>query len=271
MGRIKKCANIIKELTEENPWFEIGASSVIGGRNYQQDFGYIYGDSRKAVAVVCDGMGGLEGGERASRTAVEVFAKDLQEEKPDANIPGFLMREAERMDREVADLKDGEGKPLKSGTTMVAVCCKGSQMDWISVGDSKIYLIRGETITALNIEHNYRQMLKEQLEAGQITQEFYQREEKTRQAEALTSFIGMDRINLIDWGKTPCKLEDGDIVMLCSDGVYKSIDHYQILGMIRDNDLDMEIAADRLTAMALRYGGKRQDNTTVILMRYRQF
>ena len=120
-------------------------------------------------------------------------------------------------------------------------------------------------------QQEYLTQLKEQLEAGQITQEFYQREEKTRQAEALTSFIGMDRINLIDWGKTPCKLEDGDIVMLCSDGVYKSIDHYQILGMIRDNDLDMEIAADRLTAMALRYGGKRQDNTTVILMRYRQF
>ena len=64
MGRIEKCANIIKELTEENPWFEIGASSIIGGRNYQQDFGYIYGDSRKAVAVVCDGMGGMGGGER---------------------------------------------------------------------------------------------------------------------------------------------------------------------------------------------------------------
>lgn len=268
---MEKSVNIIRELPEKNPWFEIGASSIIGGRSYQQDFGYIYTGSREAVAVVCDGMGGMEGGERASRTAVEVFSEDLRKEKPDTNIPGFLMREAERMDREVAGLKGSEGKPLKSGTTMVAVYCRGNIMDWISVGDSKIYLIRKETITPLNIEHNYRQMLTEQLASGQITQEYYNKEEKSRQAEALTSFIGMDRINQIDWGKTPCKLEDGDIVMLCSDGVYKSIDQYQILGMVRDNDLDMEIAADRMTAMALRYGGKRQDNTTVILLKYRRF
>jgi len=248
--------------------FEIGVRSIIGGRSYQQDFGYIYTSSQEAVAVVCDGMGGMEGGERASRKAVEVFAKALLLKKPAVNIPGFLIQEAEQMDREVAGLKDGQGKPLKSGTTLVAVFCKRNQMDWISVGDSKIYLIQGDRITPLNIEHNYRQMLMEQLAAGQITQSFYEREEKTRQAEALTSFIGMSHLNLIDWGRTPCKLNPGDIVMLCSDGVYKSIDEYQILGMIRDNDLDMEIAADRMAAMALRYGGKRQDNTTVILMKY---
>lgn len=260
--------NIIREQREGKLQFEIGASSIIGGRNYQQDFGYIYTSSQEAVAVICDGMGGMEGGERASRRAVEIFSEDLLEQKPEENIPGFLIREAKRMDSEVAELKDSEGKPLKSGTTLAAVFCRGNQMDWVSVGDSKIYLIQGEKITPLNIEHNYRQMLKEQLEAGQITQRFYEKEEKTQQAEALTSFIGMGHVSLIDWGKTPCRLNPGDIVMLCSDGIYKSIDDYQILGMIRDNDLDMEIAADRMAAMALRYGGKRQDNTTVILMKY---
>lgn len=260
--------NIIRELSGKNPCFEIGASSIIGGRNYQQDYGYIYIDEQEAVAVVCDGMGGMEGGERASRKAVEIFAADLKKERPKGNVPGFLLREAERMDREVAGLTDSDGKPLKSGTTVIAVYCRGNRMDWVSVGDSKIYLIRDDTITPLNIEHNYRQMLKEQLAAGKITEAFYQKEEKTRQAEALTSFIGMDHVNLIDWGKAPCRLVPGDIILLCSDGVYKSIDEYQILGMVRDNDLDMDIAADRMTSMAWRYGGPKQDNTTAILLKY---
>ena len=68
----------------------------------------------------------------------------------------------------------------------------------------------------------------------------------------------------------PRMLQPGDIVMLCSDGVYKSLSDSQIHGMVRDNDLDLEIAADRLTAMALRYGARGQDNTTVILLRYRE-
>ena len=85
--------NIIRDQQEENPLFEIGVRSIIGGRSYQQDFGYIYTSSQEAVAVVCDGMGGMEGGERASRKAVEVFAKDLLLKKPAVNIPGFLIQE----------------------------------------------------------------------------------------------------------------------------------------------------------------------------------
>lgn len=260
--------NIIEERREENPWFEVGVSSVIGGRHYQQDFGYIYTDRREAVSVVCDGMGGMEGGERASRTAAELFAEDLHREEPVVDISGFLYREAAKMDLAVAGLKDSDGRLLKSGTTLVAVYCRDNQMYWISVGDSMIYRIRGNSIEPVNIVHNYRTMLQEQLAEGSITEAFYEREEKTPQAEALTSYLGMNHLYRVETGKAPFLLEPGDIILLCSDGVYKSMDQYQILGMVRDNDLDMKIAADRTTAMALEYGGKRQDNTTVILMKY---
>lgn len=260
--------NIIEERREENPWFEIGASSMIGGRHYQQDFGYIYTGKQEAAAVVCDGMGGMEGGERASRTAVELFAGDLHTEEPIMDPSGFLYREAARMDLAVAGLKGSDGRLLKSGTTLAAVYCRGSQMYWVSVGDSMIYRIRGNSIEPVNQVHNYRTMLQEQLAEGSITREFYEREEKTPQAEALTSYLGMNHLYRVETGKEPFSLEPGDMILLCSDGVYKSMDQYQILAMARDNDLDMKIAAERTTAMALQYGGKRQDNTTVILMKY---
>ena len=54
--------NIIEERMEENPWFEIGSSSILGTRSYQQDLGYFYTGRQEVLAVICDGMGGLEGG-----------------------------------------------------------------------------------------------------------------------------------------------------------------------------------------------------------------
>ena len=86
----------------------------------------------------------------------------------------------------------------------------------------------------------------------------------------LISFLGMDGLRVIDDKQQAISLLPGDIVLLCSDGVYKSLTDSQIHAMVRDNDIDMNIAADRLTAMALRYGVKGQDNTTVILLRYRE-
>lgn len=260
--------NIVEERREANPRFEIGASSIIGTRSYQQDYGYFYTGSDDVLAIVCDGMGGLEGGERASRTAVEQMVQDFHNTRNLGHVPDFFKRTAQRMDQAVCALRGKDGKPLHAGTTLVAVYCKGNQMYWVSVGDSKIYLIRGNEIVSINREHNYRLQLQMQLEAGLIDQAFYIKEEQTPKAEALISFIGMDNVKYIDVNSKPIELQPGDIIMICSDGIYKSLNESQVCAMVRDNDLDMNIAADRMTAMALRYGVRGQDNTTAILLNY---
>ncbi|MGN0158196.1 MAG: PP2C family protein-serine/threonine phosphatase [Brotaphodocola sp.] len=260
--------NIVEERREVNPRFEIGASSIIGTRNYQQDYGYIYTGSDDVLAIVCDGMGGLEGGERASRTAVEQMVQDFKNTRNLEYVPDFFKRTVQHMDQAVCALNGQDGKPLHAGTTLVAVYCSGSQMYWVSVGDSKIYLIRGGEIVSVNREHNYRLQLQMQLEAGLIDQAFYRKEEKTPKAEALISFIGMNHVKYIDVNVNPIELQAGDIIMICSDGIYKSLNESQVFAMVRDNDLDMNIAADRMTAMALRYGIRGQDNTTAILLNY---
>lgn len=260
--------NIVEERVRENPWFQIGASSILGTRSYQQDFAYFYTGAQEVLSIVCDGMGGLEGGERASKAAVQQMIQDFHRRQELRNIPEFLKEEARRMNQTVLSLKDKKGKPLKAGTTLVAAYCRENQMYWVSVGDSKIYIIHGNRIRSVNREHNYRLTLKTQLESGRISQAVYDREEKTAQAEALISYIGIESLTLIDGNPTPLSLQTGDIVMLCSDGVYKSLNESQICAMVRDNDLDMYIAADRTTAMALRYGVRGQDNTTVVLMKY---
>ena len=66
--------------------------------------------------------------------------------------------------------------------------------------------------------------------------------------------------------QNPFQLFRGDRVLLCSDGVYKSLNDDQIKALLDDNDIDLNIAAKRICSMALRYGGRGQDNTTLIVL-----
>ena len=151
---------------------------------------------------------------------------------------------------------------------MVAVVADGGKLYWLSIGDSRIYIIRGEEMSQVNREHNYRLTLQESLRSGLITQEQYEAEEKRGRADALISYLGISRLNLMDINRAPLEMMDGDMVLLCSDGLFKSLNDSQIKALVKDNDIDMDIAADRLCQMALskRRGG--QDNTSVLLLQY---
>lgn len=262
MNQVENLVNIKRN---ENPCLEIAGSSIIGTRQYQQDYAGIYSDSSEVFGIICDGMGGLSGGERASKTAADLFIQDYLKGNKGLEPTEFLMREAGIMDRAVAGLRDEKGKLLNAGTTVVAVIVRGNRFYWLSVGDSRIYLIRGRQIKPLTRDHNYRLTLTAQLRDGVISKEQFEAEAKSRQAEALISYLGMDGLDLTDV-KGPMMLEDGDILLLCSDGVYKSLDDSQIHAMVRDNDISMELAARRLLDMALFMAHGGQDNTTAVLI-----
>ena len=151
---------------------------------------------------------------------------------------------------------------------MVTVVADGGKLYWLSIGDSRIYIIRGEEMSQVNREHNYRLTLQESLRSGRITQEQYEAEEKRGRADALISYLGISQLNLMDINRAPLEMMDGDMVLLCSDGLFKSLNDSQIKALVKDNDIDMDIAADRLCQMALskRRGG--QDNTSVLLLQY---
>ncbi len=260
--------NISENRLAENPLVEITAVSALGTRSYQQDFALIMTDRAEAAGVICDGMGGLTGGEKASRMAASVFFTEYRNRRPSQNMQQFLRDTAVKMDQSVSGLLDPKGKPLKAGTTAIVTVVQGNVLYWMSVGDSKIYLIRGDQMQAVTREHNYRLTLTEALKAGKITREHFMKEEKTPRAEALTSYIGMGGLELIDVNQTPFTLQPGDMVLMCSDGLYKSLDESQIFAMIRDNDFDLTIAAERLIDMAVTYRLGSHDNTTAVLMRY---
>lgn len=244
----------------------VGISSILGTRKSQQDsvFGQFNEDT--GIAIVCDGMGGLRGGELASQTAVRTLAHDFFAEQEIRNVPAFFKREAIKADQEVSALCDENGVPLEAGTTMVSVIIKDGELFWLSVGDSKIYIIRKDEIMCVNRLHNYRMTMDELLAQGQMTLEEYH--EKENQAEALISFIGMRGVSLMDRNPKGFKLQDNDIILLTSDGLYRLLEDGDILEIVRRNMFDMSRAAAALTEEASRRVVTSQDNTSVVLVRY---
>lgn len=242
--------------------------SIMGTREYQQDYASIVTENNCVMAVLCDGMGGLNGGEKASSLAAEKMIRDFLSRDKTEPIYQFLKREVILLDKEVASLKASSGKPLGAGTTLVAAVVEGNQLFWISVGDSKIYAIKNRKIQSLAREHNYRLTLTEALRTGKIDKAQFGIEEKSRRADALISFIGIGGLSIIDSGRFPIQMEPDDIILLCSDGVCKSLTEDQIQFMITDNAFDLRIAAERLVDTAMEYSGRGQDNTTAVILAY---
>ncbi|MCI8865537.1 MAG: protein serine/threonine phosphatase 2C family protein [Lachnospiraceae bacterium] len=247
---------------------EASAYSIIGHREYQQDYAGLILEPDKLLAVVCDGMGGLNGGEAASREAVRLLLSDYDANPPEGQFTDFLCREAAKMDQAVFGLKDENGQALQAGSTVVSVIIQDGNLHWMSVGDSRIYVLRDGNMVAATKDHNYRRELDEALARGDITQEFYAKEAATKRAEALTNFLGMGGIRRMERNSQPLALADGDCILLCSDGLYKRLDEHQIRALLIDNLVSTRVAAKRLVEMAMALAARGQDNTTVIVIRY---
>lgn len=78
----------------------------------------------------------------------------------------------------------------------------------------------------------------------------------------------MGNISLTDSNTEPFYLEENDLILLCSDGLYKRLSNEQILDIVLDNQNSMQVIAERLNKVVMQLTQRNQDNTSVILLRY---
>lgn len=247
-------------------------SSEIGMRSSQQDavalFQNVPQDGRlptRTYAVLCDGMGGMASGEKASAAALEQVMKRLKEAGYPGNFPVLLKKAIYEADDEVYALQDESGKRLGAGTTLTAVVIEDNRFCFAAVGDSRIYLIRDGVMHQLTADHNVMYRLEEQIRAGQITIE---EANATPKREALISFIGMGCVTLMNLSTMPFLLHQNDYILLCSDGLYRTLSVEEILTLLQKSPDDIQKAAKSLTDAAIGKGLRSQDNTTVALLKY---
>ena len=233
----------------------------IGQRDEQQDyFAYsdIFNDAEYdrmgAVLVLADGMGGLDNGRLASRTATDVFLSEYRASADNmTDINSRLIYAAHKANTAVRRI-DG------AGTTLCAAIVKDWNLYWLSVGDSRLYLYRGGTVRRINTEHNYENVLNRMVQNGEITPE---EALLNPNRAALTSYIGIEELEEIDINPDIFPLLPGDSIMLCSDGLYRALSDEEMAKIIRDADDDV---CDLLIKRAIGKNIPAQDNITVLLM-----
>ena len=228
MGMFEKLFGRQRRVTEDNatvelpiprgPALQVGNVQGVGARERQEDsFAVCNASDRSALeregffAVVCDGMGGMDSGNEASEAAVEAFLQLFHSLLAEGDIPRQL-REG------TLAVSDGIFQRFRgrSGTTAVAVRIQGGGLHWI-VGDSAIFLKRGECVFQLNRE----QTCLNDLYLRELRQEPIQKEraEGDEDARRLTAFVGIDCLEQVDQSLRPWVLRDGDVILLCSDGI----------------------------------------------------
>ena len=246
-----------------------GNAQWIGARAEQQDaFGFHgFGDQEFAahgglLAVLADGMGGLQQGRTAAQTAVSTLLQTYAEKAPEESIPDALhraLRAANTAVHQLAITSDGEGQV---GTTLVAAVAHADGTHWVAVGDSRLYGYRADTdcLSLLSHEHNYAAILQAQVTAGVLDQADA---DLNPDRAALTSFLGLAEIPAIDAGTQPVPLGAGDRLLLCSDGVHGTLSDEDLRQLIRQ---PAQQAADAMIASVKAVDKPNHDNATIAIL-----
>lgn len=254
------------------PEIVVHAATSMGNRKYQQDAVYVSGGKKiaankktRVLAAVCDGMGGMADGGRASQTAISMLKDGFEkiEKNPEVNIPMFFRSGIKAIDRKIHEFPKENGKG--SGTTMVAAITEENMLYWASVGDSRIYILRGNEIKLVTRDHNYYLKLMKMVENGQMSR---QEAENQRQKEALISFLGIGNVSLMDVIDRPFEMKPGDMVLLCSDGVTKTLPREKIKNILLNDAVSIKRKAEILVEAAVRENTHSQDNTSVAILQY---
>ena len=211
-----------------------------------------------AYAVVCDGMGGVNGGHIASNMATSVIEKDLSlniyplitSEMIKPIIEDAVKNANNKIYRE--SIKDKELNGM--GTTCVLALVMNGTAHIINVGDSRAYLIKDKKITQITKDHS---IVQELIDFGQITET----EAKNHpQKNIITRALGTEKEVVIDYYDFP--FED-NIILLCSDGLSNYLSEEEILKFLSEND-NLESACQNMIDAVNNRGGN--DNITVVVI-----
>ena len=241
---------------------EFHGETDVGKRRQLNEDSIYAGDG---LFIVCDGMGGHKAGEVASKIATDAIANFVKRsaEDPELTWPyGFDPRLSYDGNRLITAIKLANRivfrKAMSSddysgmGTTVVALLCSPGrgEMTYGHVGDSRLYLVRGDTIAQLTKDDSWVNLISPA--------------ETSVMKNVLTKALGAREDVEFDVVSRP--LQAGDILLLCSDGLTNMLSDAAILEIISAPGRDLEAACRQLIAEANAQGGR--DNVSALLVRF---
>lgn len=243
------------------------AKSDIGRKRPHNEDCFV-ADSSLGLYVVCDGMGGGNAGEVASRMASETILARIQsvgdhqptadaaEDDPNLTPATNQLAQAIRAANAAIFRASWEHpKYAGMGTTVAAARLSGHTLSIAHVGDSRVYLIRDGAMQVLTVDHSW---VTEQVVRGYMTEE---EAERSPRRNIVTRALGVE--STVDIELAELTVSTGDLLLLCSDGLTRGVRCSEMLRTL-EQDGGLGEKTDRLIALANDAGG--EDNITVMLV-----
>ena len=231
--------------------YDAATAAAIGRRDLQEDaiVTHFPVGSGLGYIVLADGMGGHAAGDVASRIVVQEFFEELRRYAGDtafleSNVGAILRDAMDRANGQVARHATNRPDQRGMGATLVAPLIVRNRLYWISVGDSPLYLLRGNRMTRLNQEHSMARRLDGMVMNGLISQ---READQNPDRDCVTSVLFGATVPEIDCRDQPIDLLDGDILIVASDGLL-FLDEPRIAALVHDarNRPSAEISAKLL-------------------------
>ena len=239
--------------------FSVYQISRKGGREKNEDrMGYCY-TRDSGLFALADGMGGHPEGEVASQLALQTMAALYQRDaRPTLTDPlRFLQDAVMAGHHQLLRYASEKGLIDTPRTTIVACIMQGNAAYWAHCGDSRLYFVRGDKLIARTRDHSYSE-LQQTLNTVVPLNDRYNR-------NVLFTCLGSPGKPVVDTAG-PLLLQEGDRILLCSDGLWGTVDDEVITRHLTTRAISD--AVPELVEEALRNGGPKCDNVTIIAMEW---
>jgi protein phosphatase len=235
-----------------------------GRRDYQQDAFAVSDASPAAVAerglwvMLADGMGGMADGAEIAQAALDVVREAVAGMSASDPLP-VLAPVIHTLDQRIAGVYHRAG-----GTTLVVARIADQKLEFASVGDSAVLLLRGGHLYEANRRHEHRLDMIEQAVQGRMD---LADALDCDQAEALSSYIGLGEA-VADLTLRPFPLKEGDVLAFCSDGVTDTLTPEQLRqALVLAARTRAQLGADALEHGIAEAALENQDNYTAVIVR----
>ncbi len=238
--------------------------SLVGDREDNQDRVAIATAGETVFLIVIDGMGGHSDGSRAADTALKSLLDSFRLTAAPLFDPlGFLHLALSRAHDEVARLGYGQGiESRPRATTAVCLVQEGAAF-WAHVGDSRVYHLRRGKVLQRTRDHSHVELL---LREGKITEEELPNHPMRNFVECCLG--GDPAIPEMTIGRRQV-LEAGDVLLLCSDGIWANLRDSDIAGFFRDDSQPLRAWLEALGRRAVQASAPFSDNATAAVLRWR--
>ncbi len=215
-------------------------------------------DNGAVFAVVCDGMGGANGGDFASQKASTVISNYIKRSySPKMNstaIENLLRAAVDSANTEIHDLAQTDETYKGMGTTAVVVFVIDNLAHIVHVGDSRAYFISNNEIEQITVDHS---VVEAMVRNGEISAE----QAKTHpQKNVITRALGAKETVMCDYNIV--LKPDSTAILICTDGLTNFVDEQNILETVKTSA--PEVCVEKLIDMANNAGGA--DNITAVLI-----